>query len=198
MNAKRVDFKEPIVRVRVDKIRFPHICPICGEKGTKPARIIAIPGKKRYLHYEWNPAIYPLHGKRQVMDPSEIKSLSLYVCDEHYKSDEGATNYRLLCLIGNGFLGVAFVLSLFIIGGGFWGGHDVGIIPYLTMLAFFLSLCITDLSFRAGSLANAVKIVGFDGGLQNVWLQIKRSDYREILVEENAMHAELVSWIVKS
>ncbi len=198
MNQERLYFEEPIVRVPLDKVHFPRRCPICGEEGTKPARIIATPGKNRFLRPEWDPAFYPSVRRTQGIRPPEMKSLSLYVCDEHYKSDEGDTNYRVLCLIGNGFLGVAFLFALFIIGGSLWGGYNVGLIPYLTVLVFFLSLFITIFSFRGGPLANAVKIIGFDGGLQNVWLQIKRSDYRELLVEENAMHAELVSWIIKS
>ncbi|MDF1538307.1 MAG: hypothetical protein P1Q69_05345 [Candidatus Thorarchaeota archaeon] len=198
MSQKRQYFEEPIVRVPIDKVYFPHICPICGKEAKKPARIIATPGKNRYLRPEWDPAFHPSVRKRQGIKPPEMKSLLLYVCDEHYKSDEGDTNYRLLCLIGNGLLGMTFLFALFTIGGSIWGGYDVGIIPYLTVLVFFISLAITTVSFRGGPLANAVKIVGFDGGIQNIWLQLKRRDYREILVEENAMHAELVSWIVKS
>lgn len=198
MNPKRQYFAEPIVRVPIDKAYFPRICPICGAEAKKPARIIATPGKNRFLRPEWDPAFYPSVRRSQGIRPPEMKSLLLYVCDEHYKSDEGDTNYRLFCLIGNGLLGAAFLFAIFTIGGSLWGGYDIGFMPYLTVVAFFASLAITMISFRGGPLANAVKVIGFDGGLQNVWLELKRSDYREIFLEENAMHAELVSWIAKS
>jgi len=198
MNPKKIYFEEPVVRIPLDKVRFPRLCPICGKEGTQPARIIATPGKYRFLRPEWDPSFHPSVRRTQGLKPPEMKSLLLYVCDEHYKSDEDDTNFRVLCIIGNGLLGGAFIFAAFGIGNSLWSGRDVGIIPYLAVLAFFISLVITIISFRAGPLAAAVKIVGFDGGLQNIWLQLKRSDYRDVFVEENAMYAELVSWITRS
>ncbi|MHA2423242.1 MAG: hypothetical protein ACXAEF_00510 [Candidatus Thorarchaeota archaeon] len=198
MSPQKEFFKDPVIRIPLDRIRFPRICPICGEKATKPARVAATPGKNRFLRPEWDPAFYPSVRRRQGLQPPETKSMLLNVCDEHYKSDEGDTNYKVVCLAGNGLLAAAFLFSLFTIGGDLWIGRTLNPISVAILALFPLSLVVTILAFRAGPLAASVKIVGFDSGLQNVWLQFKREDYREAFMEENAMTAELVSWIMRS
>jgi hypothetical protein len=56
----------------------------------------------------------------------------------------------------------------------------------------------TFVAFSPNVLEKAVKIVGFDFGMQNVLLSFKRSDYREQFMNENQMTAELVSWVMRS
>ncbi|MFW9847831.1 MAG: hypothetical protein ACFFF4_01760 [Candidatus Thorarchaeota archaeon] len=198
MTPRKEVFKDPLIRIPVDRIRFPDICPICGAKGTRPARIAATPGKNRYLRPEWDPSFYPSVRRKYNLTQPETRTLLLHVCDYHYKSDEGDTNYKVFCLVGNGLLAAAFIFSLFSIGGDLWMGMPPDVIPLMIIGVFPLSLLITIFAFRAGPLASSVKIIGFDSGFQNVWLQFKRDDYREAFMEENAMNAELVSWIVRS
>ncbi|MHA1906860.1 MAG: hypothetical protein ACW98Y_06175 [Candidatus Thorarchaeota archaeon] len=198
MTPQKEFFKEPLIRVPVDRIRFPSICPICGDKATKPARIAATPSKNRYLRPEWDPAFHPSVRRRANLKPPETKSLLLHVCAEHYKSDEGDTNYKVVCLAGNGFLAFAFIFALFIIGGDLWIGRALNPLPLSILVIFPLSLLVTIIAFRAGALAASVKIVGFDSGFQSIWFQFKRNDYRDAFMELNAMSAELVSWIMRS
>jgi hypothetical protein len=198
MTPRKEVFKEPLVRVPVDRVRFPSICPICGDKASKSARIVATPGKSRFLRPEWDPAFHPAIRRRHGLKPPETKSLLLFVCDEHYKSDEGDTNYKVVCLAGNGLLAAAFLFALFAIGGDLWIGRSLNPISLTILVLFPLSLLVTIVAFRSGQLAGAVKIVGFDSGFQNVWFLFKREDYRDAFMEENAMSAELVSWIIRS
>ncbi len=182
----------------MDKIRFPQICPICGQKATKPARIATAPAKKQYLRPEWDPAFYPAVRRSLGLKAPEVKTLLLHVCENHYQSDEGDTNYKVLCLIANALLAAGFVFSFLIIGNRMWIGLPVDPFLYVVLLALPISLLFTIFAFRSGPLASSVKIVGFDSGLMNVWLAFTRSDYRDAFMEENSMSAELVHWIVKS
>ncbi len=53
------------------------------------------------------------------------------------------------------------------------------------------------IAFRPNVLQRAVKIVGFDPGMQNILIVFKDKPYRDMLIQENPMTTELVSWIVK-
>ncbi|MFW9907229.1 MAG: hypothetical protein ACFFEF_01530 [Candidatus Thorarchaeota archaeon] len=191
-------FKEPVVRIPIDKVRFPRKCPICGQEATRPARISAMPLKNRFLSPTWDPSFYPSVRRRAGLRPPETKSLLLSVCDDHYKSDEGDTNYKVFCLAANGILAAIFMFAILSIGGNLWIGRSSDPILYVAVIAFFVSILTTIIAFRAGPLAASIKIIGFDSGLQNIWLQFKRSDYRDGFMEVNAMNAELVAWIRRS
>ena len=90
------------------------------------------------------------------------------------------------------------MFALFAIGGDLWIGRALNPVSLAILVLFPLSLLVTILAFRAGPLAGAVKVMGFDSGFQNVWFQFKREDYRDAFMEENAMTAELVSWIIRA
>ncbi|MHA1575789.1 MAG: hypothetical protein ACTSU3_00370 [Candidatus Thorarchaeota archaeon] len=197
MNPKKYVFKQPVVRATLDKIRFPRICPICGDTASKPARITTAPGRKEYLRPEWDPLFYSSARKRIGMQKPETKSLLVHVCDEHYRSDDGDTNYKLLCFIGDGCLSAMLVFVLFIIGGDFWNGRPIHPYFFVFIGVFFLAIGTTVYAFRAAPLQSAIQIIGFDMGLQNIWLKLKIPEYREAFIEENQMHAELVEWIIR-
>jgi hypothetical protein len=93
---------------------------------------------------------------------------------------------------------MAFLFALFEIGGTFWLGRIPTTVSISIIPIFFFALGITILAFRAGPLRNAIRIVGFDTGVQNVWLAFNRADYREAFIEANAVHAEEIRWIVRS
>ncbi|MFW9932744.1 MAG: hypothetical protein ACFFDR_08810, partial [Candidatus Thorarchaeota archaeon] len=194
----RIVFKEPVVRVQMEKIRFPKLCPICGSPATKPARISTAPAKKQYLRPQWDPAFSPAVRRSMGLKVPEVKTLLLQVCEDHFKSDEGDTNYKVLCLLVNAILAAAFVFASLMIGNRLWIGLPVDPVLYLVVLSLPLSILATIFAFRSGPLASSVRIIGFDSGLMNVWLEFARPDYRDAFMEENSMNAELVQWIVKS
>ena len=68
----------------------------------------------------------------------------------------------------------------------------------MAFTAFFgFSLFLTWIAFRPNALQRAVKIIGFDPGMQNILLVFKDEMYRETVIQDNPMASELVSWIVK-
>lgn len=195
MSPQKEVFKNPVVRIPIDKIGFPRICPICGKEANKPARVTARPGIYRYLRPSWDPAFWPRVRRSAGINPPESKSLILYVCEDHYRSDEGDSNYKTLCIVCDGLIAMALLFALFEIGGTFWLGRMPTILSITMVPVFFIALVITIVAFRAGPLRNAIRIVGFDAGIQNVWLAFKRSDYREAFIEANPIYAEEVRWI---
>ena len=131
------------------------------------------------------------------MSTPKSHTLLVHVCDEHYKSDEGDTNFKLLCFIGDGLLAAFLLFALLIAGSNLWIGRPIHPYFFLILGAFLIAIAVTIIAFRAGPLNNAVKIIGFDTGYQYVWLKFKRADYRNIVVEENPMHTELVAWVMR-
>ena len=198
MSPKKHVFKRPIVRATFDKVRFPRICPICADSATKASRITSTPGKKQYLRPEWDPVFHPSVRRRMGgLQRPETKTLLVHVCDAHYRSDTGDTNYKLLCFIGDGCLSAMLVFVLFIIGGNIWTGRPINPYFFAFIGIFFIAIGITIYAFRTGPLQSAIKIVGFDMGLQTIWIQFKLSEYRDAFIKENQMHAELVQWIIR-
>jgi len=59
-------------------------------------------------------------------------------------------------------------------------------------------MIMTAIAFRPNALARAVKIIGFDVGMQNILLAFKSDSYRDEFIKENSMHSELVRWILKA
>ncbi len=86
----------------MEKIRFPRICPICGKKGTKPARITTLPGRQQYLRPQWDPFYGPAVRRKTNNSSPKQHTFRIHVCDEHYRSDEGDTNYKLMCRVNTG------------------------------------------------------------------------------------------------
>ncbi|MHA1908988.1 MAG: hypothetical protein ACW98Y_16935 [Candidatus Thorarchaeota archaeon] len=189
MGPKRQYFDEPIVRIGIEDARFPKMCPICGEKGEHTARIWASPHKME------NPRYATRKGPR--LTSKGTKALLVFVCDEHYKSDEGSGRPRVACTFGSGLMIAILVFAGIIAGGDIWSGRPINNVFYMVVLMFFLVSVLSFLAFRPGPLEASIKVIGFDLGFRNIWLQFQRTDYRERFCEENAMKVELVRWIAK-
>jgi hypothetical protein len=198
VTPKKVVFDQPVVRVQVEKVRFPKICPICGAPGTQYSRISAVVGRKEYLSRSWDPAYSPGLHRAPSGPPPPSKTFLVSVCSAHSRSDEGDTNYKLLCMIGDGLLAAAGFFALMILGGNLWNNRPLDSIALGVVLSLLIALLTTVYAFRQGSLKNAIKIVGFDSGYDYVWLDFKLPQYRELFVKENEMYAELVDWIVRT
>lgn len=189
MGARRFYFDEPIVRIGIESARFPRVCPICGDSATHPARIWASPHR-----YET-----PLHATRSGprIGSKGTKALLLYVCDEHYQSDEGQGNSRIACTLGNGIMVALLLFAIMGAGADLWIGRPINPFTYLIVFLFFVVIGFSILAFKPGPLQQSVKVIGFDLGFQNMWLQFKNSEYRDRFMEENSLKAELVKWIAK-
>lgn len=194
MSFRKEYFDEPLVKVDFSKARFPRTCPVCGTPATKVVRMnIAKAGK-----YPLRPSLDYLSPRRQGFQQSELKILPIQVCEDHSHPDDGTDRYQSLCKIVGGFLMVSVAFSLMIIGDSISRARPIPFWAFLYIGLFGLALLLSVVAFSPNALEKSVKIVGYDGGKQNVLIAFKRSDYREQFMNENQMTAELVSWIMRS
>ncbi len=191
-------FNEPLVRVRISRLRFPNSCPVCGEPATKTSLITTSPKSKRYLRPHWDPAFSSRSRKRLGFSLPQKKSFLIPVCENHEIIDDGEWRLRGIVSL---FVAVVASFSIFVLmfaGSDIW--NEYGIRSWVP--GYFLVLAISIIGgylvFRPSLLESAVKIIGFDFDVQYVWLYLKDLEYRGKFVEENEMNAELVSWIVKA
>lgn len=188
-------FDEPIVRVKVNRVRFPKTCPVCGAPATQTARISTNPGRKIWLRPYWDPKLNPW-GKNHLTN-AETKSFLIDVCEDHAISDNAEMRVRGLSSIIASIVAGASFFALIYAGADWWAGRPVSpwVYSYLLILAF--SFLFVYLSFRPSALEASFKIIGFDFELQHVWFELQNPTYRDTFMKENPMSAELVSWIVK-
>jgi hypothetical protein len=190
-------FKEPIIRAKINKIRFPNCCPVCGAPATSTTWISTAPRKKRLLRPHWDPAYSPTSRRVHGISAPHLKSFPVPVCEGHHVSDDGVIRFRSIAAL---ILVIVASSSIFVImfaGSDYWyhRGLSSWLGPYFLVLA--ASVLVGVIAFKPNGLESSVKIVGFDFDVQYVWLNLKREEYRRKFMNENEMNAELVTWIVK-
>lgn len=190
VSPRKEYFDEPLVKVDFLKARFPRTCPVCGAPATKVVRMkIARPS----WEYPYGPYVPRRHEHHH-----EMKVLPIQVCEDHAHPDAGTDRYQSLCVIVDGLLIACVVFSLLMIGDRISRASPIPFWPFLYIGLFGIALLLTVVAFSPNVLEKSVKIIGFDGGMQNVLIAFKRSDFREHFMNENQMTAELVSWIMRS
>ncbi len=193
MSPRREFFDEPVVRVETLKARFPRTCPVCGSPATKIMRMKIARGT------EFTDPAYSLSVRRKVgPQHPEMQVLRVQVCEDHANPDAGTDRYQTLCILVDGLLVGFLVFGLLFIGDSFWRGRPMSIWPFLVIGLFGLAMILTKVAFMPNAVAKAVRIVGFDAGMQNVLIAFKSPMYRNEFMQENQMTAELVSWILKA
>ena len=193
MSPRREFFDEPVVRVETLKARFPRTCPVCGSPATKIMRMKIARGT------EFTDPAYSLSVRRKVgPEHPEMQVLRVQVCEDHANPDAGTDRYQTLCILVDGLLVGFLVFGLLFIGDSFWRGRPMSIWPFLIIGLFGLAMILTTVAFMPNAVAKAVRIVGFDAGMQNVLIAFKSPMYRNEFMQENQMTAELVSWILKA
>ncbi len=200
MSPHKEVFDEPVVRVQFDKVRFPQVCPVCGAKATESTRI-TLDTRKRYLSRSWDPMGSPTwrarfgHGSYPTYD---VVSLRIPVCEDHVVSDESDCRSRILCVVYDGLLLGALLVTVMAIGSDLWTGRGVApwtlVVLSLVLVAGIISIVV----FRPRPLEKAVRIVGFDHGVHFIWLAFSDPAYRDLFLKENEMHAQLVGWVLRA
>lgn len=131
------------------------------------------------------------------MTAPDVKSFRIPVCEDHDISDEAIPRFRAASFF---FLTLSLSLMVFafiFIGGSIWLGRGVPAWSGLLFLFFASTFLMSYAAFRPQGLEAAIKIVGFDANLSNVWLQFSNQEYRRIFMDENLASAELVKWVTK-
>ncbi len=177
-------FEEPLVRIDIDKARFPHICPVCGGSAKRRSRIMVAPREGPVRTYK---------GAR--LSGPGTRSMLVYVCDEHYQPDDERERGKCLCAATTGILISLLLVEVIFASGDLSLGRPVSIGLPLVIVLLGVSMILAILIFRPSELEMYVKIIGFDLGITCVWLRLRNPEYRDVFMEENLMHAELVNWI---
>ncbi len=197
MSPRKEFFKEPIVRVNATNIRFPKMCPVCGSSVTKTIRVSTIPGRKQWLRPYWNPMFSARTRRRTGISLPQAQTFIVPVCEAHHYGDESEWRYRLVCFIIDGILLSTLFIALVNMGSNFWLGRVNPFWVYPVLGVFIIAMVLSYLVFKPNQFESTFRIVGFDADLQHVWLKLKNHEYRDVLLNENPMSSEIVSWIVR-
>ncbi len=188
-------FKEPIIRVNTTRIRCPAICPVCGSNATKTMRISAVPGRKQWLRPEWD---HDWSDTRRFGNSlSQGQTFIVPVCEDHYYGDESKCRLRLLCVVADGILMAMSFLAVASIGSDFWLGQTNASWAYPVLSFFAVAIALSYFAFKPDPFESGFRIIGFDAGMQHIWLQLKNHEYRDAFLNENPTSSELVNWIVR-
>ncbi|MGY5858388.1 MAG: hypothetical protein RTU63_03390 [Candidatus Thorarchaeota archaeon] len=198
MTGNKKVFNEPIVRAKINRVRFPKICPVCGAPATNTTSLSTRPQNKRWLRPHWDPGFYALDRKRLGLTLAEKKSFLIQVCENHHATDDAELRMRGITSFILTIVASASIFAIMFAGSDYWAGR--GISPWVYAYIFVLgaSLLLGVIAFRPNPLEAALKIIGFDFDVQYVWFRMKDADYRNRFIADNEMNAELVTWIVKA
>ncbi len=191
MSPQKLYLEEPAVRVQLSRVRFPKVCPVCGAPASIRSRVTLSPGGTK-----WDSSFRARPKLKRFSRPTP-KYLPIFVCEDHYYADDGEERYKSFCIIIDGLAMTFFFFGLIFLGDAFWRGRPL---PFWSMVfsAFFAaSLFFTWIAFRPSDFERAIKIVGFDPGMMNILIVFKDKSYRDMIIQDNPMTTELVSWIVK-
>jgi hypothetical protein len=197
MSPQKIYLENPAVRVELARVRFPKVCPVCGAPASILSRITLSSRQSDYLNRAWDPRYTAPSRIRQQLPQPKLRVVPIYVCDDHYYTDEGADRYKSCCFIVDGFAMAFLFFGLIFLGDSFYRGRPIPFWSIAFSALFAFSMFLTWIAFRPNALQRAVQIVGFDPGMQNILLVFRNKSYREKVIQDNPMTTELVSWIVK-
>jgi len=194
LSPRKEYFDEPLVKVDFLKARFPKTCPVCGAPANTIVRLNITKAKEIPLR----PSLDYLSPRRQGHKRSGLKVLPLFVCENHADPDSGTDRYQSLCIVVDGILMAFVFFSLLVIGDSISRARTIPFWAFLYIGLLGTALLLTALAFRPNVLERAVRIVGFDLGMQNVLIAFNNPRYRDEFMNQNQMTAELVTWIMRS
>jgi hypothetical protein len=192
--AKRETFKDPLVRVRVSRVRFPKMCPVCGKETTHTNKVVATPKKTQIISLG---RMTPYDRRRMGIPSPEVRTLHVYVCKDHCLEDGGIMRLRAASAFYASLAFCMLVFAIMLIGSNISLGRPLTVWTGLFFVFVGATMALAYVAYRPYGLEAAFKIIGFDYDLQHVWLKLQNSLYRDAMIEINEMNAELVTWIVR-
>jgi hypothetical protein len=192
--VSRETFKDPLVRVRVSRVRFPKMCPVCGREATHTSKVVTTSKKTQFL------PIGPMtnYERRRMGIPSpEIKTFHVYVCEDHSLDDGGIMRLRAASTFYASLALCMLVFAIMLIGSDISLGRPLTVWTGLFFVFVGATMTLAFVAFRPYGLESAFKIIGFDYDLRHVWFQLQNPIYKDAMIRMNEMDAELVSWILR-
>ncbi|MHA2119161.1 MAG: hypothetical protein ACW98J_09595 [Candidatus Thorarchaeota archaeon] len=192
--SRRVTFKDPLIRVRVSRVIFPKLCPVCGREANHTNKVVITPKKTQYLSLG---PMTPYDRRRMGIPSPEVKTFHVYACEDHSLDDGGIMRLRAISAFYALLALCMLVFAFIFIGSDIHLGRPVTIWTGLFFVFVGAVMTLAYVAFRPYGLEAAFRVIGFDYDFQHVWLQLQNPAYRNAMIERNAMDAELVSWIVR-
>jgi hypothetical protein len=192
--AGRETFKDPLVRVRVSRVRFPKMCPVCGSETNRVTKVVTTHNNTKFLSRGAT-----AHYDRKLLGiPSpDVKTFHVYVCEEHDLEDGGIMRLRAASTFYAALAVCMLVFAVMFIGSDLSNGRPLTIWTVLFFTFVGATMALAFVAFQPYGIETAFKIIGFDYDLRHVWLQLHNPVYRNAMLNENGTDADLVSWIVR-
>jgi len=176
------DSEEFLVRLESADIKFPKVCPICGEPATKKGIILTS------LRIRSNPRFSPRSGYIQWprQPPTHVrKGLDIPICEQHFLSDAAKKRIRGPSGVCGGLL---VLLLLFVITNVVFRLMDRMPVSFYWYLLLVLSLglsVITLLQLGPSELDTAISIKRVEIGSSWIVLKLRNQWYLDELLRLN-------------
>ncbi len=192
----KITFDDPLVKFKMNSVRFPKICPVCGKKATTVVRMSFVPGRKRALTAFWDPMYMGTRMRKQLMPDAHPRTLIVPVCEDHRYSSDDYCRARTLCITGGFIFSIIAWFAFLNIVNPLTHGQPGPTWAYLILAGFAVVLGTAWVTFRPREVERVIKIIGFDAALEDAVVEFKNKEYQEAFLRENP-HSQLISWIVK-
>jgi hypothetical protein len=170
------------------------MCPVCGSETTHTNKVVTTHNKTQFLSLG---PMTPFERRRLGIPSPEVKTFHLYVCEDHGLDDGGIMRLRAASIFYAALAVCLLVFAVMIIGSDLRHGRPLTVWTALFFTFVGATMALTFVAFRPYGIEAAFKIVGFDYDFRHVWFQLQNPIYRNALLQENAMNAELVTWIAR-
>lgn len=192
--ATKETFRNPILRVRISRVVFPKICPVCGEEATHTNQIVTSPRKTKFFS---SGPMTPYDRRRLGIPLPEVRTFHVHVCDDHGLEDGGIMRFRAATTFYASLAVALLIFAIMMVGSDLWLGRPISFWAGIFFMFFGAMMILSYIAFKPYGLEVAFRIVGFDYDMRHVWLQLLNPHYRDAMIQQNSMNAELVSWIVR-
>ncbi len=185
MSENNTESSRPI-RVTVDRLRLPRLCPVCGTKANDYVRILLRDNKADdagsfTANVMWSP--YAHQWRR--WGGGDVLTLSVAVCSAHRFSYDSVYRTRTVCLIAVAFTAVAALLSAGVISSALQLGTEVPLWSLALVALFVITLFSTGYVFRPAPVERAFRVLSFDPGSREIVVSLSNPAYRQAFLEEN-------------
>ncbi|MFW9889992.1 MAG: hypothetical protein ACFFER_17555 [Candidatus Thorarchaeota archaeon] len=124
----------------------------------------------------------------------EIKTFHVYVCEDHILEDGGIMRLRAASTFYSALAACMLVFAVALIGSDLGNGRSLTTWTALFFTFVGTTMALAFVAFSPYGIETGFKIVRFDFGLRHMWFQLHSHVYRNAVLDENGMDAELVSW----
>jgi hypothetical protein len=188
--------KQTLVEIKYLGIKFPSICPVCGQltttEGTIPAMTKLQRAQAKSLGSGSFPSSRAVATTRAIPEPSGPSYLTIPTCDAHAISFKDTMHFRPKLSALNGILIVSTVLlALFFLGSSL-GSNTIDLQLLSATIFVGLGALLTYRISGPSALERSVLVYDMMSDMSTLVLRISNLSYAEELLKLNPMKATRV------